>query len=274
VANPEASPISAQPQTDAPVLAVILPALNEAEALPLLLPEIPDRIDHIILADNGSADDTANIAASLGADVVRVTKRGYGRACLAAVDHARALNAEIIIFMDADRSDYPEQMERLYQPIADGTADMVIGSRMLGKVQNHALTPQQYFGNRLACFLIRHIWGFRYTDLGPFRAIRTDCLTRLDMQQMTFGWTVEMQIKALQHRLRVTEAPVDYRVRIGRSKISGTVTGVLLAGYYILSTILSTALVDSWPFANQSRRRRSKNFGGKKNDARLSDHKS
>lgn len=226
----------------APVIAVVIPARNEALALPHVLGAIPARVDHVIVADNGSTDGSAAVARAHGARTVDVPQAGYGRACLAAIADAEALGADIIVFLDGDHSDYPEQMPQLYAPIIAGEADMVIGSRTRGRRTARALTPQQIFGNALACWLIARIWGYRYTDLGPFRAIRTSALRQLAMAEQTYGWTVEMQIRAVQHRLRIVEVPVDYRARIGKSKVSGTVRGVVLAGYHILAMIARAAL--------------------------------
>ncbi|MBA4040259.1 MAG: UDP-glucose--dolichyl-phosphate glucosyltransferase [Sphingobium sp.] len=226
----------------APVIAVVIPARNEALALPYVLGAIPARVDHVIVADNGSTDGSADVARTHGARTVNVPQAGYGRACLAAIADAETLGADIIVFLDGDHSDYPEQMPQLYTPIVAGEADMVIGSRTRGRRTARALTPQQIFGNALACWLIARIWGYRYTDLGPFRAIRTSALRQLAMAEQTYGWTVEMQIRAVQHRLRIIEVPVDYRARIGKSKVSGTVRGVVLAGYYILAMIARAAL--------------------------------
>jgi glycosyltransferase involved in cell wall biosynthesis len=226
----------------APVIAVVIPARNEALALPYVLGAIPARVDHVIVADNGSTDGSADVARTHGARTVNVPQAGYGRACLAAIADAETLGADIIVFLDGDHSDYPEQMPQLYAPIVAGEADMVIGSRTRGRRTARALTPQQIFGNALACWLIARIWGYRYTDLGPFRAIRTSALRQLAMAEQTYGWTVEMQIRAVQHRLRIIEVPVDYRARIGKSKVSGTVRGVVLAGYYILAMIARAAL--------------------------------
>lgn len=221
-------------------IAVIIPARNEAGALPLLIAEIPAWVDRVIVADNGSSDGTAAVALAAGAEVVEVPRAGYGRACMAGIRAAR--NADILVFLDGDRSDFPARMDDLVEPIRAGRADMVIGSRALGQAERGALTPQQRYGNRLACALIRLFWGFRYTDLGPFRAIRCDALLAMDMREMTFGWTVEMQIAALRHGLKVMEVPVDYRCRIGVSKISGTVRGVVSAGTLILLVIAREAL--------------------------------
>jgi hypothetical protein len=216
---------------------VIIPAYNEEESLPLVLGAIPgDLVVEIIVVDNASRDRTAEVARALGATVVREEKRGYGAACLRGIA-ALAAATECVVFLDADFSDHPEEMPALLAPIRAGEADLVIGSRMLGRREPGALLPQAYFGNKLACFLIRLLWGFQYTDLGPFRAIRAESLRRLGMSDTTFGWTVEMQVRALKAGLRVTERPVSYRRRLGVSKITGTLLGTLKAGYKIISTI-------------------------------------
>lgn len=219
------------------VVGIIIPARNEALALGQVLAELPRTLIHqVIVVDNGSTDGTARIAKEIGALVVREPVPGYGRACLAGI---AALEEDIdtLVFLDADHSDYPEQIPQLLAPIARGEADLVIGSR-IAHAQARSLTLQQRFGNRLACFLIDRLFGFRYTDLGPFRAIRRDALARLHMQDQAFGWTVEMQTKAILHGLRIVEVPVRYRPRIGRSKISGTVRGTIMAGVAIIFTIL------------------------------------
>lgn len=220
-------------------IAVIIPAYNEAEAIGKVIDAIPEWVDRIIVCDNASTDDTPHIAEAHGAVVVHEPRRGYGGACLRAMEALQG--EEIIVFLDGDYSDYPEEMERLVDPIIEGHADMVIGSRRLGDSQPGALTPQQRWGNALACFLIRIIWGERYTDLGPFRAIRYSSLMALEMRDRTWGWTVEMQVRAAKLRIRNREAPVGYRRRIGVSKISGTVRGVIAAGWKILSTIAHEA---------------------------------
>ncbi len=224
-------------------VAVIIPARNEALALGQVLSEIPSEAVHqVIVVDNGSTDGTAQLAEELGAQVVSEPTSGYGRACragLAALDQS----IDTVVFMDGDHSDYPEELSMLLEPIANGQADLVIGSRAL-QAQPGSLTLQQRFGNRLACWLIRRFFRFRYTDLGPFRAIRRDALARLHMQDQAFGWTVEMQAKAVLHGLRIVEVPVRYRRRIGRSKISGTVRGTILAGAAIISMILKTKVGD------------------------------
>jgi glycosyltransferase involved in cell wall biosynthesis len=221
-------------------IGIVIPALNEARALPKVLAEIPDFVDRIIVADNGSTDATAAVASSLGAEVVSEPRRGYGRACLTALDVLE--DVDIVVFLDGDASDHPNEMAKLLDPIADGTAEMVIGSRTLGHREPGALTPQQTFGNALACALIRSIWGARYSDLGPFRAIRRDALARLRMSDPDYGWTVEMQVRAARQKMKFAEVPVAYRRRIGRSKVSGTIRGVVGAGVKILYVIGREAL--------------------------------
>ena len=218
-----------------PVIKVVIPARNEEKALGKVLSEIPDNVDSVIVADNGSTDGTACVARDHGAEVVTVPEAGYGRACLAGIDAAGT--CDIIVFLDGDASDYPGQLTELVAPIAADTVDLVIGSRVLGQREKGSLTPQQRFGNALACLLMRLFWKSKFTDLGPFRAIRKSSLDSLNMEAPTFGWTVEMQVRALKQGLRCDEVAVDYRKRIGKSKISGTVKGVVLAGYYILGTI-------------------------------------
>ena len=219
---------------------VIIPVLNEAEALPRVLGSIPDWVAAVIVADNGSTDGSDVIAKKGGAIVVREPRRGYGSACLAALAAAPA--SDIIVFMDGDASDDPGEMAGLVTPIASGKADLVLGSRTLGRRESGSLTPQQIFGNWLACLLIRLIWGVRFTDLGPFRAVRRTALDELAMGDRNYGWTVEMQVKAARSGLRCLEVPANYRTRIGRSKVSGTIRGVIGAGTKILYIIAREAL--------------------------------
>jgi len=205
-----------------------------------VLAAIPSWVDEVIVADNGSIDRTSQVAANAGTRVISEPRQGYGQACLSAL---MALGScDIIVFLDGDYSDYPEEMKALVEPIARGEMDMVVGSRVLGHRESGALTPQARFGNWLSCLLIRMLWKARYTDLGPFRAIRKSSLDRLRMQDRNYGWTVEMQIKAAQLGLRTCEVPVSYRKRIGKSKVSGTVKGVIGAGTKILSTIFLAAI--------------------------------
>jgi glycosyltransferase involved in cell wall biosynthesis len=223
--------------------ALIIPALNEAEAIGPMLDELPPGLfAEIIVADNGSIDSTSAVAASRGARVVLEPRRGYGSACLRAIGEV-APNIEAVVFMDADGSDLPSEIGSLLDPIRRREADLVIGSRALGNAEPGSLNAHQRFGNRLAAFLVRLIFGHRYTDLGPFRAIRLSSLRQLGMKDPNYGWTVEMQIRALAHGLRVVEVPVSYRRRReGRSKISGTVRGSVSAGAKILWTIARLGL--------------------------------
>ncbi len=221
-------------------ISVVLPALNEERSIGKVLDAIPAWADDILVVDNGSADATAVIARAGGARVIAEPQRGYGAACLAGIGATPA--TDLIVFLDADFSDRPEEMARLVDPIVAGAADLVIGSRVLGQAEPGALTLQQRLGNTLACLLMRLFWGGRYTDLGPFRAISANALNRLDMRDRGFGWTIEMQIKALLLGLRVSEVPTSYRPRIGQSKISGTFRGTIGAGSKILWVIATTAL--------------------------------
>jgi glycosyltransferase involved in cell wall biosynthesis len=221
---------------------VLIPAHNEGRAIALVLGEIPaGLVQEVLVVDNASTDDTAAAARAAGATVVAEPRPGYGRACLAGLAYYAAQPAgrtpEIIVFLDGDHSDFPEEMPALLAPILSGTADLVIGSRALGERERGALLPQQRFGNWLAVKLLRLRYGGTTTDLGPFRAVTAAALARIGMVDTTYGWTVEMQVKAARLGLRVVEVPVRYRRRIGTSKISGTVRGTLGAGYKILWTI-------------------------------------
>jgi glycosyltransferase involved in cell wall biosynthesis len=227
----------------APRVALIIPALNEEQSIGRVLEGLPPNLyERVIVVDNGSTDQTAEVARRGGASVVSEPRRGYGRACLrglASLDPGAA----VVVFMDADSSDVPSEARRLVQPILGDEQDLVLGSRTLGQAEAGSLTPHQRFGNWIATILIRFLYGYRYTDLGPFRAIRVSSLRLLGMRDPGYGWTIEMQIKALQHGLRVLEIPVSYRRRIGTSKISGNLKASLAAGAKILWTIarLSTA---------------------------------
>ena len=219
-----------------PKISVIIPAFNEEKSLPHVLIDLPrDRLHQIIVVDNRSTDRTAEVARENGATVVHERRRGYGRACLTGMD---ALDdPDIVVFLDGDYSDYPEDMSLLLEPILAGKADFVVGSRMILEESRKALLPQARYGNQLAVLLIRLFFRHTFTDLGPFRAIRYESLRAIGMRDKDFGWTVEMQIKAVQSGLRIREVPVRYRIRIGISKITGTVSGTLKAGTKIIYTI-------------------------------------
>lgn len=221
-------------------IGVVIPALDEEKAIALVIGDIPTWVDEIVVADNGSRDRTAEIAREEGARVVQERERGYGAACQAGIAALRL--ADIVVFLDGDRSDDASEMGVLVDPIAGGRADFVLGSRVAGKPARGSLTPQQRFGNWLACRLIRLFWGAAFTDLGPFRAIRRDTLRGLRMTDRKYGWTVEMQIKAARRGVRTLEVPVSYRPRIGASKISGTLRGSVKAGAGILGMIARSAL--------------------------------
>ena len=229
-------------------ISVVIPALNEENAIAKVIADIPktvrtlDRhtgaiVQEIIVVDNGSTDDTAAIAEQNGARIINEPRRGYGAACLAGITALAETTPDIVVFLDGDYSDYPTDMPRLLHPILEGRAALVIGARKADNAQD-ALLPQARFGNWLACLLIHRFFGVRYTDLGPFRAIRYPQLLALNMQDKTFGWTVEMQLKAAKQSIPVCEVPVRYRKRIGTSKITGTFSGTLKAGYKILTTLL------------------------------------
>lgn len=223
-------------------VAIIIPALDEEQAIGKVLDDLPPGLfRQVIVVDNGSRDGTGEVARRKGGQVVTEPRKGYGQACLAGMAYL-APETDIVVFMDADASDVPAEASRLLEPILRDGADLVMGSRILGNAAPGALTPQQRFGNWLATRLIRLLHDFAYTDLGPFRAIRFESLRRLGMRDRGHGWTVEMQIRALHVGLRVCEVQVSYRKRIGRSKISGTVRGSLLAGAKILWTIFRLAL--------------------------------
>jgi glycosyltransferase involved in cell wall biosynthesis len=218
-------------------VSVIIPVFNERDSLPLVVGDIPaGLVSEIVVVDNGSTDDTGGVAASLPVRLVRERRRGYGSACLAGVAALAGDPPDVVVFLDGDYSDHPEEMPLLLEAIGAG-AELVIGSRALGRREPGALLPQARFGNLLACFLIRILYGHRFTDLGPFRAIRWDAYQRLGMEDTNFGWTCEMQVKAVREGIRIVEVPVSYRRRVGVSKITGTVSGTLRAGYKILWTI-------------------------------------
>ncbi|HOY20254.1 MAG TPA: glycosyltransferase family 2 protein [Haliscomenobacter sp.] len=226
-----------------PIIHVIIPVFNEEKSIGLVLADIPkDWVQEVIVCNNGSSDNTAEVALAAGATVVYQPNKGYGNACLKGMEYIQqkptAEQPDILVFLDGDYSDYPEELPLLIEPIIVQGIDLVIGSRLSsGKAEKGSLTPQQVFGNWLATFLIRHLYNYQFTDLGPFRAIRWSSLLQLKMVDRNYGWTVEMQIKAAKQKLRCTEIGVRYRKRVGVSKVSGTVKGTILAGYKILYTI-------------------------------------
>lgn len=223
-----------------PTVDVVIPAYNEEASLPLVLAAIPrPPVTRIVVVDNNSTDGTAKVAAAGGANVVEETRPGYGSACLAGLAYLRGHDpADVVVFLDADFSDHPEELPSLIAPILENGFELVIGSRVLGDREPGALLPQARAGNLIACTMIRALYDHRFTDLGPFRAVRWSALESLEMSDPDFGWTAEMQVKALRQGLRVTEVPVSYRRRVGVSKITGTLRGTILAGYKILWTVL------------------------------------
>lgn len=223
-------------------VAVIIPALNEEEAIPFVLRDLPwEQVRQVLVIDNGSTDRTSEVARAHGATVIEQLERGYGAACLAGLEVVEK-GIEIIVFLDGDYSDFPDELDKLTTPILENRADMVIGTRTRDRNSRNILTMQQRWGNWLATTLIRLRFGHRFTDLGPFRAIRRECLEKLRMRDRNFGWTAEMQIKAVLAGLKILEVPVQYRARIGTSKISGTLKGVVFAGVAILYTIFKYSL--------------------------------
>ncbi|MFT7464230.1 MAG: glycosyltransferase involved in cell wall biosynthesis [Pseudohongiellaceae bacterium] len=218
---------------------VVIPALDEERSVGLVLNDLPwELLGRVVVADNGSTDNTAAVAREAGATVVKASRRGYGSACLAGLAELGALAPnDVVVFLDADYSDHPHELPLLLAPILAGRAALVVGSRALGQAEPGSMLPQQRFGNALATFLIRLAFGHVYTDLGPFRAITGAALQQISMADPNWGWTVEMQVRVLQEGLAVTEVPVSYRRRVGRSKIAGTLRGTISAGVKILWTI-------------------------------------
>jgi glycosyltransferase involved in cell wall biosynthesis len=225
---------------------VIIPAFNEERSIGLVIDAIPETAAQTVLVcNNGSTDRTTEVARKAGAIVIQEPRKGYGNACLAGIAwfEQQPRQPDIIVFLDGDFSDYPEELPSLIRPIVDDGMDMVIGSRVLGRREKGALQPHQAFGNWLAVTLLRWLYGYRFTDLGPFRAIRFGSLQALNMRDRNYGWTVEMQVKAAKQGLRCTEVPVRYRKRVGISKVSGTVRGSVMAGYKIIGTIFREKLM-------------------------------
>ncbi len=223
---------------------VIIPAYNEAQSIGQVISEIPDLISEIIVVNNNSTDNTAAVATAAGATVLFEEQMGYGYACLKGINYAgkRSKTPHIIVFMDGDYSDFPDDLHKVIAPILAGDVDFVIGARDKGLREEGSMTPQQVFGNWLATFLMKLFFKAKFTDLGPFRAIRYEQLMALEMEDKTYGWTVEMQLKVLKKKIAYTEVPVRYKKRIGISKVSGTVKGSIFAGIKILGWIFKYSL--------------------------------
>ena len=223
---------------------VIIPAYNEADSIAQVIHEIPESVSEVIVVNNNSSDETAKTAQNAGATVLLEKKMGYGYACLCGMQYVgqQSKTPDIIVFVDGDYSDYPEDLTKVVQPIIDQDIDFVIGARVKEKREKGSMTPHQIFGNWLATFLMRLLFGATFTDLGPFRAIKYDKLLALEMEDKTYGWTVEMQLKALKRNLTYTEVPVRYKKRIGISKVSGTVKGSIFAGIKILGWIFKYSI--------------------------------
>ncbi|MGX1023128.1 glycosyltransferase family 2 protein [Psychroflexus sp. MBR-150] len=227
------------------LIKVIIPAHNEAQSVAKVVKDIPDFVDEVIVVDNNSTDNTSYVAKKAGATICFEAQKGYGYACLKAMAYIQnqSKSPDIVVFIDADYSDYPEQLTSLVEPIIEENYDFVIGARKKLLREKGAMTLPQRFGNALATSLMRLMYGAKFTDLGPFRAIKYHKLLSLNMQDKTYGWTVEMQLKALKHNLKYKEEPVKYRNRIGKSKVSGTIKGAVMAGIKILSWVFKYAFV-------------------------------
>ncbi len=227
-----------------PEIKVIIPAYNEANSIALVISEIPENVSEIIVVNNNSTDKTAENAQKAGATVLTENRKGYGYACLKGLNYIsqQSKKPDIIVFVDGDYSDYPEELSKIVAPIIEDNIDMVIGSRVESLREEGAMTPQQIFGNWLATVLMKLFFSANFTDLGPFRAIKYDKLIALQMEDKTYGWTVEMQLKVLKNKFTYTEVPVHYKKRIGISKVSGTVKGSIFAGIKILSWIFKYSI--------------------------------
>lgn len=218
-------------------VAVLIPAYNEAPSIAQVLKALPDSVTEVVVIDNDSNDQTTEIAKKNGATVLYEVRKGYGYACLKGMEYLENNPPELVVFLDGDYSDYPEELDQLIAPLRKEDVDFVLGARVKSLREKGSLTPQQLFGNWLACLLMSWLYNSRFTDLGPFRAIRWETLQSLGMQDKTYGWTVEMQLKVLRRKIPYIELPVRYRNRIGTSKVSGTVKGTFMAGYKILGWI-------------------------------------
>ena len=222
-----------------PTIKVIIPAFNEEKSIAKVITEIPDFVEEIVVVNNNSTDQTAQVATKAGASVLTEKSKGYGYACLKGIDYLSQKNKtpDILVFLDGDFSDFPQELTKVIQPIIDGSVDFVVGARVKELRASGSLTPQQAFGNWLACFLMKILYQSSFTDLGPFRAIRWETLENLKMSDKTYGWTIEMQLKVLRQKISYQEVPVSYKKRIGVSKVSGTVKGTIFAGVKIIGWI-------------------------------------
>jgi glycosyltransferase involved in cell wall biosynthesis len=222
---------------------VIIPAYNEEDAIAKVLAEIPNSVSEIIVVDNNSTDTTSATAKKAGATVLFENKKGYGFACLRGLEHVanQEIKPDIVVFLDGDYSDYPEELTKIIAPILNNEADFVLGARVKDFRETGSMTPQQIFGNWLACFLMKLFFNSKFTDLGPFRAIKYATLQEISMEDKTYGWTVEMQLKVLKRKIKYKEIPVRYKNRIGVSKVSGTVKGTIMAGIKIIGWIFKYA---------------------------------
>lgn len=222
-----------------PIIKVIIPAYNEADSIVNVIKDIPQNVNEVIVVNNNSTDNTEINAKNAGATVLTENKKGYGYACLKGMDYISNLETkpDIIVFLDGDYSDYPEELTKVVKPIIEDDIDFVIGARVKHLREQGSMTPQQIFGNWLATFLMKLLFKAKFTDLGPFRALKYNKLLALHMEDKTYGWTVEMQLKALKQKLTYIEIPVRYKQRIGVSKVSGTIKGTIFAGVKILGWI-------------------------------------
>ncbi|WP_025742407.1 glycosyltransferase family 2 protein [Aquimarina pacifica] len=222
-----------------PIIHVIIPAYNEQDSIGHVIKEIPDIVNEIVVVSNNSTDNTEKVAKNAGATVVKEPRKGYGYACLKGMEYiaSKDIKPDIIVFLDGDYSDYPEELSKIILPIIEQDIDMVIGSRVKRLRESGSMTFPQIFGNWLATSLMKLFFGAKFTDLGPFRAIKYNTLLSLGMTDKTYGWTVEMQLKILKNKHSYTEIPVRYKRRIGVSKVSGTIKGAIFAGVKILNWI-------------------------------------